>query len=89
MRLGYWKSCWRSVGALVPFDRWLSQAKVGERRILGSAGLDHFFSGIQRLATVLAAADVYSHRELRAILCPPGSVPYLLSQICDVGHCEW
>ena len=23
--LSYWKSCWRFVGVLVPFDRWLSQ----------------------------------------------------------------
>ena len=23
--LGYWKSCWRCVGVLVSFDRWLSQ----------------------------------------------------------------
>ena len=38
---------------------------------------------------ILATADVYSHLELRAILCPPDSIPYLLLQICDVGHCEW
>ena len=41
--LSYWKSCWRFVGVLVPFDWWLSQAKVGECRVLGLAGLDHFF----------------------------------------------
>ena len=41
--LSYWKSCWRFVEVLVPFDRWLSQAKVGECRVLGLAGLDHFF----------------------------------------------
>ena len=37
----------------------------------------------------VAAANVYSHRELRAILCPPDSMPYLLLQICDTEHCEW
>ena len=41
--LSYWKSCWRFVGVLVLFDQRLSQAKVGECRVLGLAGLDHFF----------------------------------------------
>ena len=38
------------------------QAKVGECRILSLVELDFlFFSGIWRLAMILAAADVYSH----------------------------
>ena len=65
------------------------EAKVGECWILSLAGLDCFFSGIRRLAMILVAADIYSHWELRAILSPPDSLPYLLLQICDTEHCEW
>ena len=61
---------------------------MGERWILSLVGLDCFLSGIRRLATMLAAADICSHWELREILSPPDSLPLLL-QICDTDHCEW
>ena len=38
---------------------------------------------------ILVAANVYSHREFRAIFSPSDSIPYLLLQMCGVGYCEW
>ena len=64
----------------MPFDHWFS-LDIGHGVGMSNSSFnlsESFFSGIQNLSIILTVASVYSHRELRGILFPPGSHLHLL-----------
>ena len=63
----------------MPFDHWFS-LDIGHSVGMSDSSFnlsESFFSGIQKLSIILTVASVYSQRELRGILFPPGCLPHL------------